>query len=238
VADERARERERQRRASLQRRVVAFRDRSGEALGVQSPASYLPVVIPSSRLVISNLPERRRRLFRDHLNRLLGEATALGPAPSTAQQEAPGGDRSPAGLEDALHGACTLCRGSCCGRGGNHAYLTVETLRRSLSRHPRPRPRELFAAYLSYVGARTYKGSCLFHQAGGCSLPRELRSDTCNRYYCEGLTEFRQQVADGHPARAFFATTSGDIVRDAAFHDEHGMRRAPSPPPTDLAAGS
>jgi hypothetical protein len=241
AAEQQKRERERQRRAALQRRVVELRDRAGEALDVQTPATYLPIVIPSSRLVISNLPERRRRAFRDHLNRLISAATALGAAPATAQPEASGPPDEhpiPAGLEGALHGACTLCRGWCCERGGNHAYLTVETLRRSFSQHPRPRPRDLLAAYLSCVGNRSFEGSCLFHQAGGCSLPRALRSDTCNRFYCAGLTEFQQQVADGQSARAFFAATNEDTVRNAAFCDEHGLRLAPSPPTTDLEAGA
>lgn len=240
AVEEQTRERERHRRAALQRKAIELRDRAGEALGVQAPATYLPIVIPSARLAISNLPERRRRSFRDHLNRLISQATALGAASATSPQEAkraPGEPPVPAGLEGALQGACTLCRGWCCLRGGNHAYLTVETLRRSLSQHPRPRPRDLLAAYLSCVGNRTFQGSCLFHQAGGCSLPRELRSDTCNRFFCAGLTEFQEQVAAGQPARAFFAATNEDTVRDAAFCDEHGLRPAPSPP-TDLEAGA
>lgn len=241
AVEERARERERQRLAALQTKAVVCRDRTGKALGVETPAGYLPVIIPSSRLALTNLPERRRRAFRDHLNRLLSEAAALGPAPATPQegaQETLRGDPIQGGLESALHGACTLCRGWCCERGSNHAYLTVATLRRVLSRQPRPRPRELFAAYLSCVGSRSYQGSCIFHQAGGCSLPRELRSDTCNQFYCAGLTAFRQQVADGQPARGFFASTHEDTIRDAAFCDEHGLRHAPSPPPPESHSGA
>ncbi len=71
--------------------------------------------------------------------------------------------------------ACGVCQGYCCGFGGNHAYLTVETIKRYMAEHPNQRPRDVLAAYLSHVGNKTFDRSCVYHRPGGCSLPRAMR---------------------------------------------------------------
>ncbi|MBY0395505.1 MAG: hypothetical protein K2X91_03410 [Thermoleophilia bacterium] len=222
------REREHRRRIELERRALALRERAGGTLGVRDPGAYPLTVIPSSKQVLANIPERRRRKFRDTLNRLISEAAAAGPPPPPTPDAEPAPPPESTGTAAALNAACGLCRGWCCEQGGDHAYLTIETLRRVLHREPKPRPRDVLDAYLGRVGHRSYRGSCLFHQDGGCALPRDLRSDTCNRFYCTGLTDFRRRVDGGDPARAFFVSAHRDEIRAAGFCDEDGLRPAPA----------
>src|SRR5262249_35303122 len=107
---------------------------------------------------------------------------------------------------------------------GNQAYLTVATLRRYLDAHPDQRPRDVLAAYLARVGPKTYKDSCIFHRPDGCSLPREMRSDTCNQHFCGGLKEFQHNLPDTGPVRGFFASTDDGTIQAAAFIDESEVR--------------
>src|SRR5208337_492465 len=76
-------------------------------------------------------------------------------------------------VQAVLNGACALCRGFCCGSGGDHAYLTVATIRRYMAKHLEQGPEEVLAAYLGRIRNDTVAGSCIFHQSGGCGLPRE-----------------------------------------------------------------
>ena len=78
--------------------------------------------------------------------------------------------------------------------------------------------------------------SCVYHGADGCALPRALRSDTCNRYFCEGLQRVRDAGREV-PVRLFLAQITegrqGD-VRSGAFVDARDVRvvrRARPPAP-------
>jgi predicted nucleic acid-binding Zn ribbon protein len=235
--EEQKRERERRRLEALEERAGELRDREAKALGLQEPETYRPTVIPSFRARITNLAERRRRAFRDGVNRLISKASAslaasspseAGPLAPPASSVAPAPE-----VQAVLNGACALCQGFCCGRGGDHAYLTVETIRRYMVQHPGQRPRDVLAAYLDRMGSKTFEGSCLFHVPGGCGLPRDMRSDTCNRFFCEGLKGFQQGLTGQDPARGFFVSTSGDAIRAAAFCDEDGPRVVRLPPVPD-----
>jgi hypothetical protein len=201
------------------------------------------VIIPASDRWVTNLAQRRRGTFRDHVNRLIGEAGA-GRAASCPSQVGPPAVPLPSeaaepGVQAVLGRECAVCRGSGCRQGGNHAFLTVATIRRYMSQHPEHRPRDVLAAYLGRVGNKTFEGSCIVHQPGGCSLPRDMRSDTCNRFVCRSLTEFRQGLTGPDPPRGFFVSMSGDKILGAAFCDEEtfagrrrvvGLRIAPRPP--------
>jgi hypothetical protein len=227
--EERNRERERLRREALRGRAGELRDRVAPGLGLREPATYRPAVIPSFRGRVTNLPERRRRAFRDSVNRLISDAGVPPKAPPPDGAVLPVVAPTPE-VQAVLGRACALCRGSCCRNGGNRAYLTVETILRYRAGHPDQRPRDVLAAYLSHVGNKTYDGSCIFHGPGGCGLPREMRSDTCNRFFCTGLTEFQQALTDQDPPRGFFVTTDGDTTLAAAFCDAEGARPVPLPP--------
>jgi hypothetical protein len=102
-----------------------------------------------------------------------------------------------------------------------------------MAKHPDQGPEEVLAAYMGHVRNETVSGSCIFHQPGGCGLPREMRSDTCNRYFCKGLTDFQQGLSGRDPARGFFVATEGEAILAAAFCDADGTRLVSIAPPAD-----
>ncbi len=232
---EEARERERRERQMLQERAEALLNRVAKVVELEEPDAYRPIVLPSSSARMTNLPERRRRHFRDILNRLIGEATAR-PAKRTAGQ--PGLPVLPNGpvpeVQAVLSKGCALCRGRCCEKGGDRAFLTAETIRRYMARHPDQRPRDVLAAYLDHLGNKTAENSCVFHGAAGCRLPRDMRSDICNQFFCTGLVELQQGLTAQAPARAFFVSMSGQTVRGAAFCDEKEFRPVPPSPANEF----
>ena len=50
--------------------------------------------------------------------------------------------------------------------------------------------RAILMLYIENVPRVGYDGSCLFHGGQGCTLPRSLRSDVCNSYFCAGLASY------------------------------------------------
>jgi hypothetical protein len=155
------------------------------------PTRHVRVVLPSGPRRLSPLPQRRRNLYRDHLNRIIADA-----APRVAAFADQATDSTSVRTADSGTGAlCSLCRGGCCTQGGNEAYLTEATVLRFMSRNRELRPRDVLAAYLERLGSRTEAYSCVNHGALGCTLPREMRSDTCNNYFCDSIATWRDQSA-------------------------------------------
>jgi len=190
--DQQARDLVRAQRLEVKRETEARENESAwEAVTRQSgafpAAQYERVVLPSGPRHLSNLPQRRRNRYRDHLNRIIAEAVTR-PLGSDAPPAAPKRPPLQASAATLIENLCTLCGGGCCTRGGHAAYLTPETIRRVMSQHPQLRPRDVLAAYLDRVGHRTETASCVNHGANGCTLPREMRSDTCNNFYCDALS--------------------------------------------------
>src|SRR5262249_35463555 len=149
-------ERERQWREALTELALKLRDQGAQAEGISAPASYPLTVIPSFTYPVVNLPQRRRDALRDHVTRLISQATARRTAPpggGAGTGATPGAAGAPAPeVQAVLSRACAQCKGFCCRDGGNHAYLTVDTIRRYLEAHPGVRPREVLAAYLAHLG--------------------------------------------------------------------------------------
>gem|GEM_PF-1082487 len=92
---------------------------------------------------------------------------------------------------------CRLCRGFCCKTGGVHAYLNIGLIRKFISENPGLTRQQVIDAYLNRVPELSVENSCVFHGKFGCSLPREMRSDMCNRWLCPGLTKIRHELNNG-----------------------------------------
>ncbi|MDQ5910882.1 MAG: hypothetical protein QG599_2979 [Pseudomonadota bacterium] len=200
--------------------------------GVGEPDAFQLAVIPAAVHRISRLPARRRREFRDYLKPLIDRAVALSAVsviePDPTMESA---SMQETRLSAASGNACACCQGSCC-RGGayTHAYLGVETLQRYVAEHPDQQPDQILAAYLRYIGKETCEGSCVYQQADGCSLPREMRATICNDFYCGGLREFWAKVPATGPVRGFFVATTNDEICRAALVDEEQMLMMSAPP--------
>jgi hypothetical protein len=60
----------------------------------------------------------------------------------------------------------------------------------------------------------TVEQSCIFHGARGCALPRELRSHTCNDYFCRPVRDWIGRAA---PQEAAVVIMMGDQVLRSAL---------------------
>ena len=207
-----------------------LRDRVMNTFALREPESFPLVVIPAFTAKLVNLPERRRRAFRDHLTNLITQAVLPPETPSSDREGVIASipDAAP-NAQAAMGMACSCCKGLCCESGADHAYLNVETIRRYRADHPEQRPRDMLAAYLDRVGHRTYEGSCIFHQSDGCALSRDMRADLCNRHYCKALKEFQRDLpASDGPVRAFFVSAHYGVIQAAALVHENQMLTVPA----------
>jgi len=196
----------------------------------------LQLLLPSGPRHARRLASVRRERYRAHLLGIAAEAACGPPAHQPRADD-------PAGPASSLPGRlCALCGGGCCTRGGEHAYLGAATLRRFMDAHPQLSKEEVAAAYLDRVAPRTQSGSCINHTRKGCSLPREMRSDICNRFACESLARLQAAQRGGQPVRVVLVVRRrqdqwrradpalDNAVNGAALLSEAGTRR--------LAAGS
>lgn len=166
-------------------------------------------ILPAFSAPVSNLPEKRRRRLRDRVLELIGRAVSK--APTAAVPPAPASVPN-AGQQRMLGQACALCQGRCCQNGAEHAWLQVATIRRVMASRPELRPRHVLDEYLSYLPSKSYAGSCVYHTATGCALPRSLRSDVCNNYLCDGVDQLLLDLQGSSPQVLVAAATMGSTV--------------------------
>lgn len=167
--------------------------------------------------------------FRDHLTRL---ASAKPPAkaplskrsvrvksahPHAAEQE-------PCKVESSF---CANCGGFCCQSGSEKlAYIRLETVqkvKKTLGTEG------LVKMYLDHLPDRHIKGSCFYHGTEGCTLPRTLRSDTCNAYRCFALRQAlhenqREGIAEG---MLLVAGEEGEVRKSTFLNDAQVLDIAP-----------
>jgi hypothetical protein len=224
---------QRQRREARQHKLEAIRSALADR-GL--PPSTPMATLPTNDARLAPLPEGRRRTFRDHLNRLISEAAAArftrdAEVPDSPHPTFPDLHASQAELA-VLGNGCGVCLGKCCLGGGTHAYLDARSVHRFMEDRPELRPREILERYLETLPARTYEGSCVFHTTGGCALPREMRGNTCNTFFCDDLFRLRDTLRSSGSKRVLSAAFHGTELRRVALIDERGT--APlSPAETD-----
>jgi len=89
---------------------------------------------------------------------------------------------------------CTMCKGGCCASGKEHAYLSVFSMRRFMDNNPELTSNEILDLYISHIKTESINGSCINQTTSGCALPRYLRSDICNGYYCDPLKKYHNNM--------------------------------------------
>ncbi|CAA0081828.1 Uncharacterised protein [BD1-7 clade bacterium] len=97
-------------------------------------------------------------------------------------------------LREVSDSCCSYCKGGCCVLGKDHAYLLPITLFRYLRDHPDETPQALLQRYLDLRPEVVMADSCINHTPQGCALPRELRSEICNGYYCDSLKTWHKHA--------------------------------------------
>jgi hypothetical protein len=122
---------------------------------------------------------KRRRIFAAFLEGLFADVSR----PRAKAVDAP--EQKPEATTFA--DACAACRGHCCSKGGNDAYLDEKAIAQAWARHPRLGKRGLMQLYLDAIPKRAFADSCIFHAADGCSLPRSLRAPVSEAYLCGPL---------------------------------------------------
>ena len=204
------------------RRVHLLRKQAAEVSGVDGPERFVCVVIPAFRCPVTPLPEERRSALGGYLRGLIVEANGkrIGlPDNSPYESEStaiPSCDSRPLSLTAQ---ACAMCQGNCCVQGGNQAYLDVEAILRYLKKHPGLEETDIIDFFLSHVEVYTYKDSCIYHGVNGCSLPRDVRSTTCNEFECTGMKGLMERIEGQVPHRTFLvAAEKNRVVRYGFIH--------------------
>lgn len=153
-------------------------------------------VTPYNEAQLVPLAAWRRADFLEYVRRITREAVDLGPHSPEAQPPDREEGRFPPPRPDegrALATGCATCQGRCCRRGGTHAFLKPGRIARLLRERPDLEPEDVPALYESHLGAEHLSGGCVFQGEKGCRLPRALRGDTCNDYYCSDLIQVRRE---------------------------------------------
>jgi len=91
---------------------------------------------------------------------------------------------------------CGMCKGGCCTSGREHAYLSAITIKRQLDINPDLSATDILDRYLSNISSETIDGTCINQTKTGCALPKELRSDNCNGFYCDSLKSYQKNLED------------------------------------------
>lgn len=203
--------------------ALAFAKRQERELraGAAIPANVLRAILPAHGGPLAPPDLERRARFERHLVEIV-EAAVLDRDRIVRDPAAPD---SPHDAREALSAlACGACRGSCCGAGGDHAYLTEETMLRALDAHPSWTLGQIVSSYLGYIPVETVRDSCIFHGPQGCGIPREMRSPTCNTYHCAKLTDLRSRLPRENPPPVLAVMFDRDRWTRTALLDGSGIK--------------
>jgi hypothetical protein len=160
------------------------------------------VIVPGFDATMQLMTQQRRDTLRTHLEEVLSEMPIELAEVSMAQRSTT--------TQQVLNAACGTCRGYCCRKGGDSAYVKPDTIARVRLHHPGLSNEDVAATYLNAVPEISAAGSCIFHGKQGCTLPRGFRADICNDYHCPPLEDWM----NGESSRP----VSFVIIRDEQIH--------------------
>ena len=181
--------------------------RAAARSGVRRPSAIPIAVLPANLAKVAPLPARRRAAFRAHLLEQIGEAAKrerrLNPNSAGSDSAAP---------PPPIAAGCAACRGRCCNRGGEHAFVDFTTIRRYTAQTGVRAAPAIVQAYLRYLPLRSYRDSCVYHTAAGCNLPRTMRGDVCNQFYCGAILK-QWQTLTREPTTIIAAADGSQVIR-------------------------
>lgn len=189
--------------SNLKENRILFKAVEDRVVGEQSVSKQL-VILPLGLSKLSQLSEDRKERYRKHLETMIEEALQYDNADQVpvdklrpTYQDVIDQDQKFAAFPE-LKGIseqfCMKCKGGCCPSGDNHAYITAATIRRLFDLTPELTPDEVLETYLSYLPEHSAGHSCINQGPMGCVLPRELRSSTCNYYFCDSVVNFQKKA--------------------------------------------
>ena len=204
---------------------------------VAAPARPVPpdafvVVLPANPVGVTRLPEERKAAIVNHVRdraleaiEALRDPAAASPDPANpfAVYKVRNEDRT------TLAAACGTCRGRCCLTGKEHAYITRATMKRFLENHPGADAERAAETYATYLPESSYESGCVFQGPAGCTLPRELRSDTCNTFLCPPLLALKGRRQEAGAKTVFAAAMIENDIRFSAWIDDGEARECAAP---------
>jgi hypothetical protein len=172
------------------------------------PADHDIAVLPAFDRPLEKMKEGRKDALANRLAEIAAEIR-LGPIEeNTASFDSSG----PPTDMSYIAQACATCQGDCCKNGGDRAYLTRQTLARYVSSMPGMSLEDALRAYLDRVPEASYEASCIYHTEKGCNLPGEMRSDTCNDFFCSGTRSLSTIVRGENLHPVLVAALKGERV--------------------------
>jgi hypothetical protein len=157
---------------------------------IQRYGNFQVATVPTSQKPLRPASQSRQQSYREHFEQLLSAWQEE--YSETDQTEESGAQADQETLPGLSGQACATCRGKCCKQGGTHAFQTVDTLKRWFELHPEATVDDCRDAYFAHLKTNTIDGSCVFHGARGCELPRDWRADMCNSWSCHSLQRLRK----------------------------------------------
>ena len=133
----------------------------------------LPVMVPRNDKAAGPIsPERVRRLRKHLIVALRALRTMKNPEQSVSPLRP-----EPEGFAARVaRTACSLCKGWCCGNGGDHAFLDERTMTRVRCARLELDMHAVLRLYLERVPEVGYEASCIFHGRQGCTLDPHLNN--------------------------------------------------------------
>ena len=200
---------EHQRVASLQSNEEVENNRVRQILAKQKPD--LPehthlLNLPSGHSRLIPLTDDRLSKYRAHLWKNIVEASELSSASELTDYlelkerkkclETERRLENNSAVRSVSEKLCGICKGGCCVLGKDHAFNTVSTMRRYMDANPSLTNEEVLAAYMEKVETETVEKACINQTRNGCGLPREMRSDTCNGFFCSEIKSYHRLDSD------------------------------------------
>ncbi len=199
----------------------AVADQITEAREHAAPDALLWMV-PAQHEPLVPLPSERLARFREHLDfcammafREPENAVDLETREKNEPDEAP------------LAGAaCATCQGRCCkDRGGDTALLLPNDVARFRQRNPGVTSEQVIDAYLAHLPDVSTQDGCVYQGGQGCTLPREMRQDICNSYYCDSLRWLRMAEAESGTSEAILVAAQEGVPERVAVIRPDGSRQ-------------
>lgn len=195
---------------------------AGVAQTRAAPDKVAVVPVPHQCRPLVKTPEIAHRRIATYLERIIVQAFGSDPGPQPPRSEA---DQS-----DLMNAACRLCRGHCCTPGWSaKAQLGVEDIQRYRRRDPEATPAEILNRYLDLIPAEMTLGGCYYQGALGCTLPRDLRSQTCNTFSCRGQRVLASAERAGAKAAVMISSMRNWPAKAAVWDAQTGYAEVEDP---------
>ncbi len=176
-----------------------------------APGDTLTMDVPFTERRLAPADRAQQAAFLAHLEGVVAAGFALPAVDDEATDEA---DAAAAAPQAAGVAACAACRGWCCQHGaGRMAFLSARDIARQRARRPEADAAAMLALYRDALPDRSLHGSCVYHGAQGCVLPRTLRAETCNAFRCFELREIDQTLARSRKRRLMAVARNGPRPR-------------------------